>query len=283
MGFKFACADFTFPLLPHDNVLKLISLMNYQGVDIGLFEDRSHVQPSDVFDAPFENGKKMGDKVKAEGLEVADVFLQLDLDFTPKAINHPDGTIREEARDAFLKLIEYAKGAESKHITCLPGVHFEQEDYEESFARAKEELGWRAEKAKEVGLIFSVEPHLGSIIDTPAKALLLVQEVDGLTLTLDYTHFAKVGIPDSEVHPLIPYASHFHARGAKEGMLQCVIEENAINYDEITRLLIENDYKGFLGVEYTWTKWEQCNRSDNVSECIQLKQAIEEAYKKYSK
>lgn len=283
MGFKFACADFTFPLLPHDNVLKLISLMGYQGVDIGLFQDRSHVQPSDVFDEPFKNGQLMGAKVKAEGLEVADVFLQLDLDFTPKAINHPDAAIREEAREAFLKLIEYAKGAESKHITCLPGVHFDGEDYEVSFARAKEELEWRAAKAKEAGLIFSVEPHLGSIIDTPEKALRLAQETEGLTLTLDYTHFAKVGIPDEEVHPLIPYASHFHARGAREGMLQCVIEENTIDYEEITKRLLESDYKGFLGVEYTWTKWEQCNRSDNVSECIQLKQVIDEAYAKYNK
>ena len=66
-------------------------------------------------------------------------------------------------------------------------------------------------------------------------------------------------------------------------MLQVVIEENAIDYNEITKLLIENEYLGYLGVEYIWTKWENANRCDNVAECIQLKEAIMKAYEKYAK
>ncbi len=40
---KLACADFTFPLLPHANALDLIAMLGIKGVDIGLFEDRSHL------------------------------------------------------------------------------------------------------------------------------------------------------------------------------------------------------------------------------------------------
>ena len=40
---KLACADFTFPLLPHAKVLDLIAMLGIKGVDIGLFEDRSHL------------------------------------------------------------------------------------------------------------------------------------------------------------------------------------------------------------------------------------------------
>ena len=43
---KLACADFTFPLLPHDKVLDLIAALELDGVDIGLFEGRSHLWPS---------------------------------------------------------------------------------------------------------------------------------------------------------------------------------------------------------------------------------------------
>ena len=49
MKFKLACADFTFPLLPHGPVLELISFLDIEGVDIGLFEGRSHLWPSKEF------------------------------------------------------------------------------------------------------------------------------------------------------------------------------------------------------------------------------------------
>ena len=39
---KLACADFSFPLLKHDQSLQLIAMLGIKGVDIGLFENRSH-------------------------------------------------------------------------------------------------------------------------------------------------------------------------------------------------------------------------------------------------
>ena len=49
MNLSFACADFTFPLLPHDRVLQLVALLDLTGVDIGLFENHSHLWPSREF------------------------------------------------------------------------------------------------------------------------------------------------------------------------------------------------------------------------------------------
>lgn len=282
MSFQYACADFAFPLLPHQNVLKLIQLLGFDGVDIGLFQDRSHLQPSMVFDQPAEQGKYLKEIVSDVGIAIADVFLQSDLDFSVKAINHPNQKIRKEERVQFQKLIEYAIAAGSGHITCLPGVHFEGESYESSYQRAIEELLWRVDMAQKAGLIFAVEAHLGSIVDTPEKTAKLVQDTQGLTLTLDYTHFAKMGIPDERVHPLIAHASHFHARGAAKGKLQTVIGENAIDYNAIIKEMKRTHYQGFVGVEYIWTEWENCNRTDNVSESIQLMQAMKEAEKEPS-
>ena len=55
-------------------------------------------------------------------------------------------------------------------------------------------------------------------------------DVPGLTLTLDYTHFTRKGMPDSAVEPLVPLASHFHARGASNGRLQTSFDLNSIDY-----------------------------------------------------
>ena len=49
MKAKLACADFSFPLLKHDQSLQLIAMLGIKGVDIGLFENRSHLQPSSEF------------------------------------------------------------------------------------------------------------------------------------------------------------------------------------------------------------------------------------------
>jgi sugar phosphate isomerase/epimerase len=278
MGFKYACADFTFPLLEHDKALRLISLLDFEGVDIGLFEGRSHLQPSGVLAHDAEgHGRELKKKVGDAGIAVADVFFQGDTDFAVKAINHPDAAVRAEARDYFLRTLEFAASAGSGHVTCLPGVLFQEESPEASWGRAVEELSARVELAQEAKLVFGVEPHLGSIVDTPQKALDLVRAVEGLTVTLDYTHFTKVGIADAEVEPLVACASHFHARGARKGALQTVIAENTIDYPRVIRALMKTGYTGYIGVEYTWVEWENCNRNDNVSESILLRDVMKQA------
>jgi sugar phosphate isomerase/epimerase len=78
-------------------------------------------------------------------------------------------------------------------------------------------------------------------------------------------------MPDEKADLLIPYASHFHARGAAVGSLQTCMKENEIDYEKILVIMQETGYEGWLGVEYTWNEWENCNRTDNVSETILMK------------
>src|SRR5437879_3293205 len=94
-----ACADFTFPLLTHNRVLDLIALLDFDGVDIGLFEGRSHLWPSREFKQPTRAGSSLGRKLKERSLRCADVFLQMAPDFVPYAINHPEAARRRRARD----------------------------------------------------------------------------------------------------------------------------------------------------------------------------------------
>ncbi|MFZ4616870.1 MAG: sugar phosphate isomerase/epimerase family protein [Rectinemataceae bacterium] len=277
MAFKLACADFTFPLLPHDKVLDLIAMLDFDGVDIGLFEDRSHLWPSRAFANIKKNARELGDKLRSRGLEAADIFLQTALDFTTVAPNHPDLPVRTRAREYFLKTLEFTLECGGKHVSALPGVLFEGESKEASHARCFEELGWRCDEARKAGLVFSVEAHLGSIAPTPAAAMDLVRNTPGLTLTLDYTHFTKLGFTDAEIEVLIPHASHFHARGAAKDRLQTPVKESSIDYARVVSVMKKENYKGYIGIEYTWTEWENCNRTDNVSETILLRDLVSKA------
>jgi sugar phosphate isomerase/epimerase len=268
MPYRLACADFTFPLLPHGRVLKLIAMLEIEGVDIGLFEGRSHLQPAQEFTAPERLGRVLKKQLAGEGLAAADVFLQMDPDFAPFAINQPDAARRAHARDWFGRTLDYAAAVGARHVTALPGVLFDDEPLEASWARAVDELAWRVAAAQAYGLVFGVEPHVGSLAPDPSAATQLVNDVPGLTLTLDYTHFTRLGIPDSVVEPLIPLASHFHVRGARQGRLQASYKHNTIDYSRVVAALEASGYAGWLGLEYVWLDWEHANECDNVSETI---------------
>ena len=269
MNLKLACADFTFPLLPHDKVLDLIAALEFDGVDIGMFEKRSHLWPSREYKDLPRAARALKRKLDDRGLKAADVFLQTDPDFVPYAINHPEASRRRKARDWFLRTLDYAKRVGSPHVTALPGVYFEQqESKQDSWQRSQDEMAWRVERAKEQGIVFSVECHVGSLASDPKEAERLVTGVPGLTLTLDYTHFTRLGMPDDAIEPLVKYASHFHVRGARQGRLQAPFKENAIDYARVLKTMQASGYKGYLGVEYVWIDWEHCNESDNLSETI---------------
>jgi sugar phosphate isomerase/epimerase len=271
MNRKLACADFTFPLLPHDKVLQLIAMLELDGVDIGLFEERSHLWPSREFEDVEKSAQRLRSALEANGLAPADIFLQMAPDFTPFAINHPEPERRARARDWFAKTLDYAAAAGAGHVTTLPGVYFEQEPQEDSWKRSVEELHWRVDKAKRYGIVFAVEAHVGSIAPDPKLASALVEQVPGLTLTLDYTHFTRLGIGDAEVEPLVRYASHFHLRGACRGRLQAPLKQNTIDYRRVLESMDRVGYSGWLGIEYVWIDWEHCNECDNLSETILLR------------
>ena len=276
MKLKLACADFAFPLLPHERVLDLIAMLEFQGVDIGLFEGRSHLWPSREFKSPATSGKRLGRKLADRGLRCADVFLQMDPNFIPYAINHPESARRQHARDWFLKALDYAAASGARHVTTLPGVTLEKEKPSESWKRSCDELAWRVAQAKGPRVVFGIEAHVGSIVPNPKAALRLVRDVPGLTLTLDYTHFTRAGLPDSAAEPLIAHASHFHARGARKGRLQTSFQKNTIDYARVLHAMKKTNYRGYLGVEYVWVDWEHCNEVDNLSETIQLRDFLRE-------
>lgn len=271
---KFSCADFTFPLLPHDKVLALLRLLGMEGVDLGVFVDRSHVQPKDIVGNVPAAVKKMRASLAANGLAAADVFLQTGAEPPIHAANNPAAAVRNANREMFRRVLEFCAGLDCKHLTGLPGVWHASADKSTDWQRAVEETRWRMDTAKAAGVTYAIEPHVGSMLPAPESVLRFVQDCASLTLTLDYGHFIYQGMTNESVHPLVPHASHFHARGGAKGKLQSTVKENVIDFPEILRRLRAANYAGWLCLEYVWVDWEGCNRTDNVSETLLLREAL---------
>src|ERR1700712_2647684 len=96
---QFACADFTFPLLPHNKVLSLVAMLDCEGIDIGLFSNRSHLTAESEFQHINLRARLLKNQLEDVGLVASDVYLQLDLDLSLYAINHPEESRRIYARE----------------------------------------------------------------------------------------------------------------------------------------------------------------------------------------
>ena len=212
---RLAAADYSFPLLPWEQALRFAHDLGMSGIDISLFEGRSHLKPAEMLSHPTASGSFVRRTVQNNGMVVADVFNtpgQKISSICPKSFICKT---RRRSRDYFKHLVEFAHACQSAHVSILPGVDFEDEGYSFSFALCAEELAWRSEVAKDAGVQFGVEAHVGSIISQPAQARCLLDAAPKLTLTLDPAHFIAQGFSQNEIDPLIKYTSHVHARCAR--------------------------------------------------------------------
>jgi sugar phosphate isomerase/epimerase len=272
-AYRLACGDHSFPLLPHEQVVNLVAGMGLEGLDLGLMGNRSHVRPEVVRTDLAGWSEKLTSRVHGAGLEVADVFVIPWTDFETMAPNHPDPKQRADARELFTDMLELTARLGAPGMTILPGIEW-PDGFEASMERAAIELAWRVEQARDRGIRFSVEPHLGSLIQTPTRALQLCEMTLGLELTLDYGHFVYQGIPIDEINELIPHSRHLHARASQPGRLQAPLKADTIPWEETVDLLRQADYDGYLAIEYVWVDWEHCNECDNVSETILLRDRL---------
>ncbi len=274
MNLKLATADYSFPLLEWEQTLRLARELGMQGMDISLFQGRSQLNPDELLADPSKSAARVSAAVEAQGLEIADIFGQPGESFHENAPNDPDPGVRKRAAEYFYRILEFTARCNGKHLTILPGVHFERESHADSLQRCADELAWRCEAAAKVGVRFAVEAHLGSIAPTPEDAQKLLELTPGLTLTLDYGHFTYQGIPDERIEPLISRASHFHARCACKGRLQAPLKQNTIDFRRVLQAMRREHYAGFLAIEYVWIDWEHCNEVDNLSETILLRNLV---------
>ena len=272
----FSCADYTFPLLSRSKRFALLQLLDFNYVDIGLFDRNSGLRPAELAASPSNFTRQLKGELEGSGLRASDLFLQIGLEPAISAANDPSPHVRSHNRKIFLLALELCSVLNCKHLTGLPGVRHDDVAEADDFALAIEEAGWRQQMAADAGIAYAIEPHLGSLCFDVARTRTLIDAVPGLTLTLDYGHFIARHIPSGAVHALLPYASHIHVRGSAPGRLQTPVSESQVDFDGMLQRLCRQKYSGLLAVEYVWNDWLECNRADNVSETLLLRASLDE-------
>lgn len=271
----FSCADFTFPVLARREALKVIKLLGFDYVDIGLFARSAHFSPAELLKSPRDYTSRVLRDLEDAGLQPSDVFLQVGVDPSQRAANDPQPHIRAENREIFSQVLEFCQAIGCRHVTGLPGVFHPEISKQVDWTLAIEEAQWRTEQCARAGLPYAIEAHVGSLCHDVKSARAFLRAVAGLTLTLDYGHFVSAGESSSDVHALLPFASHVHLRGGAPGRLQTPVSENTIDFAGMMARLHHLRYDGFLALEYVWIDWNDCNRTDNISETVLLRRWVE--------
>jgi sugar phosphate isomerase/epimerase len=271
---ELTCTSLSFPLLTFAEAARVIALIGIPNLDVGAHEGGCHVQPSEVEANPGRVADEIRRAVDVAGLGVSDFFPTFGHGFRHRPVNAADPAEREANLGRLRAIISVCRDIGARGITLLPGVVWDELGPERSFDLAVGELRRLVPVVHDAGLRLSVECHLESIAEAPDKALALVQAVPGLKLTLDYSHFLAQGYQPADIHPLVPHAGHFHARQARDGLLQANHWEGTLNFPDIVARLKGANYPGDLCVEYTWQEWRGANNVDVLSESILMRDIL---------
>ena len=204
----------------------------------------------------------------ALGLSAADVFY-ISGEF--ETSNEP---APEAERSVFEAVCAFARGVHAPGISVLPGQRDAAPGRSDAWERSVDELRWRVARAKSDGLRLSVEPHVGSIIDTPAGVRALLRDVPGLSVTLDYSHFVYSGVPAADVHPLLAYSRILHVRQAAAGRIQASLGAGSIDFADVFRAARRYGFTGTISLEYVEGPYLPGERVDIVRESELLRDVV---------
>lgn len=247
----------------------MVALLGFELVDVALFlrdGDDLVADPAGVADG-------LRAALSEHDLRCDDLFLAVGETVEEIAPNQRDASLRQQRRRELSAAVRIAEELGIRGLTILPGVTW-AEDAARSWAVCVEELSWRVEQAAAAGVELRIEAHAGSIAPVPELAARLCEDVPGLRLTLDLSHFELQSVTLDRMLTLVPLAGHLHVRAAKPGAIQVRWRDNETDLEALVTALRAAEYAGAYCVEYVpMTKW-RCDEVDVVTETLATREAL---------
>ena len=207
-------------------------MLGFEGVDIGLFEERSHLWPS----REFENVEPVGVRA-SEGHRptwgsrspTSSCRLAPGL---PSLRDQPPRPGADAGRRATRSCGRSTMPRPAAAATSRFCPAFSLRRRAETSPWPEPRTSWPGGSNRLSGAAspWGSKPMSARSSPTRSPRGELLARCPGLTLTLDYTHFTRAGLPDDAIEPLLAHASHIHVRGARTGRLQVAFKDNVIDY-----------------------------------------------------
>ena len=152
--------------------------------------------------------------------------------------------------------IDLAQGDEIAAVNTTTGGKPDEWDTKKDFLC--ERVGELVDYAASRGVTVAMEPHIGAIIDTPAKVLELLEIINSpyLKVNFDISHFDIVGMSTEEtVSALAPVSIHTHVkdqRGISPDFEFLIPGEGDFDYVDYLNAMQAQGYDGFITAEVSF-------------------------------
>jgi len=243
-----------------DEIMEVVSSAGYAGIDLGSGElgREAGLEVDHLISNP-SFARQIRSLAVTNKLIVNDYFAWL---------SHPVNTTnleqRSQNRRTFEALVPRLVEAGVLGVTMSPGG-YAPDQWSEAFEACASNLR-ELVSAADGRLPVRIEAHVESVTDTPERTLIMLRQVKGLSLTLDYSHYVVQGIPEAAIEPLTSFATHVHVRQAREGVLAERVESGTIDVPRLLRRLLAQGYAGGITVEYVSSPWREQDVVDSAAE-----------------
>lgn len=266
---EFACHAWSFPDLTLTEALGTIARLGFRRVDVGGGQGLSLIE---AVRRPRAVAAEVLTDLALYNLTLSDLFLML-----------PRISVAEDARrlqevETFKALLPFAAALGAPGITVSPGVAHHLDDDAQAVERASASLREMTAAARAANLPLSFATHVDSMATTPQAAHTLLNAVEGLTLTLDWSSLVYGGAKHEEIARLIPRSRHIQVRSAAKGQLQTTLERSKIDVGALIEDLIVMGYGGALSITLIQSAGRhKATRISPLAEAAALRDALREA------
>lgn len=225
-----ACSTLCFGRYPLDRALRIMAELEFSKVDVAIQPNGPHVTPAEVL----------------ADVELAAQRLRIGPGLSPAALKLDFGATQGEEFDAqFLACCKLARLSAIAAFS-IPAAPTGSDGMAE-VAR----LQHLARLASAHGLILTVETRAGTLTEDPDVAVQLCQQVEGLGLTLDPSHYVSGPHQGKSYDQVFPYVRHVRLRDTGRGSdkFQVKIGQGEIEYSRIVSLLERQRFDRLLTVE----------------------------------
>jgi sugar phosphate isomerase/epimerase len=194
------------PQVPIDTIIPFLELTGYDGVELTVIPGYT----TELSRLDSAERKRIAKMLRDHHLELPAIAAQthmVDRDPELAAVN------MKRLTDAVDLAVEWAIDGKPPAVDTTVGGS--PQEWDELRDLMFERMATLVRYAEQRGIIIAAEPHVGSMLDTPARVLELLKAIPSpnLKLNFDISHFNVMGIPISESVPALgPHTVHTHVK-----------------------------------------------------------------------
>ncbi len=230
-----ACSSLAARSLSTEAALQALANLGFKWVELSCLTWAPHVSVTNLVADFAAEAARVERALRAAGLGTSSLV------FDP-----PDARPFPQYREEFAALVRLAARLRARHINLMAPAAGSDRAEAVARLRALQAL------AGDGGVILTVETHVGQITERPADARWLCEQVPGLRLTLDPSHYyagPHQGGPFDELLPLVE-GTGFRAGAMTWDSIQLPWGEGPIDFAGLVRQLEAVGYCGFYTAEY---------------------------------